>query len=250
VEVWDFLVHLVLLQGFSAAGFNSINLVLWTISIEAMFYLLYPLWYKARNLFGLNLSACLGLAVSVTSWIVCAVWMFPYTLPERWFFLNLWGDWLVGAWLAENIFKDKAIFFRPIWWLIGISYILMTAITQQFGLFTGRGEVVWAGVLTMLWIWPMSALILYEKWLLSFSKKWWWWIVKILVICGQFSYSLYLLHMPLMYLRNLLWLGVETTTTRAAIWFSGLFSILVISWFSYQLFEKPFMQYRFFRKNS
>jgi peptidoglycan/LPS O-acetylase OafA/YrhL len=244
VEVWDFLMHLVLLQGFSVVGFNSINLVLWTISIEAMFYLLYPLWYKVRNLFGLNFSLCLGLAVSVTSWIVCALWMFPYTLPEKWFVLNLWGSWLVGAWLAENIFKDKTTFSKPIWWLMGIGAILVTATCQQFGFFTGRGEVVWSGILTILWIWPMSALILSEKYLLSLAGKWWWWIVKSIVICGQFSYSLYLLHMPLMYLRNLLWSGIENTTVRTAIWFLGFFVILAISLLSYQLFEKPFMQYR------
>lgn len=49
VDLWDFLLHITLLHGFSVAAFNSINLVLWTISIEAMFYVLYPLWYAARN---------------------------------------------------------------------------------------------------------------------------------------------------------------------------------------------------------
>ena len=49
VSVTDFLVHVILFQGFSIKYFNSINLVLWTISVEILFYLLYPIWYFFRT---------------------------------------------------------------------------------------------------------------------------------------------------------------------------------------------------------
>ena len=244
VDARDFIIHIFLLQGFLIVSFNSINLVLWTISIELMFYLLYPVWYKARNTLGLDFSVYLGLTITVVSWIVCAIWLFPYSLPVKWFVFNLWGAWLVGAWLAEKILKDRSMFSSPLWWISGVSAIILTVVCQQIGLFTGRGEVAWASIVTILWIWPLSALILGEKWLLSFSKQWWFNVIKAFAICGQFSYSLYLLHMPLMYFRNILWLGITSTMMRSAMWFISFLAILVISWISFQLFEKPFMQYR------
>jgi peptidoglycan/LPS O-acetylase OafA/YrhL len=45
-------------------------------------------------------------------------------------------------------------------------------------------------------------------------------------------------------LRNLLWLDIQSGIIRALMWFIGFFAIFVISWLLYQLFEKPFMQYR------
>jgi peptidoglycan/LPS O-acetylase OafA/YrhL len=49
IKTEDFFVHLFVLQGFSVTYFNSINLVLWTITIEICFYILYPLWYYIRT---------------------------------------------------------------------------------------------------------------------------------------------------------------------------------------------------------
>lgn len=243
VAVWDFLLHLVLLQGFSVAGFNSLNLVLWTVAIEVLFYFLYPFWYLARNYLGLNRSILLALAISCISWIVCAIWLFPYSLPVRWFVLNLWGAWLVGAWLAEQISSNKAMFQKFHWWFLGVAAISITLVCKELGVFDGRGEIVHASIFTILWIWPLSALILAEKWLQNVSHNWGG-IIKFLQLCGLSSYSLYLYHMPLIDLRNLLWLNIQSGIIRAVIWFIGFLAILVISWFLYELFEKPFMQYR------
>jgi peptidoglycan/LPS O-acetylase OafA/YrhL len=146
--------------------------------------------------------------------------------------------------------RDKAMFYQAMWWLTGIGAILVTAACQELGFFAGRGEVAWASTITILWIWPLSALMLADKWLCGFSPQWWWGFIKALQICGQFSYSLYLLHMPLMYLRNLLWSDIHSGILRFAIWLGGFFAILGISWLSYQLFEKPFIQYRFQERSS
>ena len=50
----DLFAHIFLLQGFTVAYFNTINVVLWTISVEMAFYILYPVFYYLRSRFSLN----------------------------------------------------------------------------------------------------------------------------------------------------------------------------------------------------
>lgn len=248
VELYDFLIHLTLLQSFSVESFNSLNLVLWTISVEFLFYLLYPFWLYIRDLIGLDLSVALGISISVVSWAVCAIWLYPYSLPEKWFVLNVWGAWLTGAWLAEKSTKNSDIFRRPIWWITCISVVSIVVFLKELGFFANRGEIAWASIVTMLWIYPLSASILVDRklhyFLLHNCKP----SIELFKQCGQISYSLYLLHMPLMYVRNLTWINIHSGTTRALIWLLGFFAILGISWISYQVFELPYIKYRSYSK--
>lgn len=47
----DLFAHIFLLQGFTVPYFNTINVVLWTISVEMAFYILYPVFYYLRSRF-------------------------------------------------------------------------------------------------------------------------------------------------------------------------------------------------------
>lgn len=97
----------------------------------------------------------------------------------------------------------------------------------------------------MLWAYPLSASLLADRKLRSFliRNKPFARIIRSLQLCGQISYSLYLLHMPLMYVRNLVWDNIDSTPIRTLLWFSGFFIILLISWASYQVFELPYVAY-------
>src|ERR1700743_3278168 len=53
-NVVDIIIHLFSLQGFTTTYFNTINVVLWTISIELAFYAIYPLFYFVRLRYSLN----------------------------------------------------------------------------------------------------------------------------------------------------------------------------------------------------
>jgi len=74
----DIFYHVLLLHGFSQAYFNSINLVLWTISIEAFFYVIYPLWLDYRVKVGLHQSFIVGAGICLSSLIVSAIFFYPY----------------------------------------------------------------------------------------------------------------------------------------------------------------------------
>src|SRR3569833_2220550 len=62
----ELIVHLLLLQGFIVSWFNSINLVLWTISIELAFYLLYPIFYWLQARFSLKYTMFKHFLISFT----------------------------------------------------------------------------------------------------------------------------------------------------------------------------------------
>jgi len=150
ISVTDFFVHVFVCQGFSVKYFNSINLVLWTITVEMLFYFLYPLWYIIRRKLGLHQALIISLLVSITS---CAVIILHYDytiLPIRYFILNIWGAWCFGAWLCEEIVVNEKKFLKDkFWWSIG------------FGLFIGYwflSKYTWAGLITYnisiaLWAW-------------------------------------------------------------------------------------------------
>lgn len=118
----DLTFHVLLLHGFSQAFFNSINLVLWTISIEGFFYIIYPLWLKYRLKAGLLRAFVGGTLLSTVCLALTAAFFYPYSLPSRWFFLNTWGGWLLGALLAETM-ETSPQFYRSGGWgvLSGLS---------------------------------------------------------------------------------------------------------------------------------
>jgi peptidoglycan/LPS O-acetylase OafA/YrhL len=237
----DLTVHVLLLHGFSTAYFNSINLVLWTISVEAFFYIIYPLWLKYRLKAGLVRAFCCGTLLSAVCCALTAAYFYPYSLPARWFFLNTWGGWLLGALLAETI-ETNAQFYRSWkWWGMG-------GCAWTFGLVAGVGNLYHGHLLIAefpvgicLCAWPLVGLVLAEKSLCS-SRG----IIGKAVAClsgiGLASYSVYLLHEPLITLRNLVQNQIPFGYLRMPFQIAWFFVILGISWLSYRYLELRFIR--------
>lgn len=243
VDPWDFLIHCFLLQSFFVDSFNSINLVLWTISVEALFYVLYPAWLMFRIRFGLVPAVVLGLGVSATSWLVSSIWFYPYNYPTLWFVLNLWGAWISGAALTELV-ENRLGFLRGFrWWVSGFCYALLIFAASQTRFFASQGKIIWASVITIAWMWPLSLLILAEP-ILSKSQGLFGKACTLLSFFGKISYSLYLIHMPAMYFRNVLWQDVSSNPLRSVIWAIYFVAVILLSWLMYCTFEKPFVGYR------
>src|SRR6185312_2632461 len=113
----DFLIHCLSLQGFSVFYFNTINLVLWTITIELAFYAIYPVFYYTRLRYGLNYSLAFVFVVSCLS-----IFYFQLkgniTPPQRFWVLNLWFAWCCGAFLADKKMIQHTRFNKPTYLLI------------------------------------------------------------------------------------------------------------------------------------
>jgi peptidoglycan/LPS O-acetylase OafA/YrhL len=223
----DFFSHLFLLHGFSGEYFNTINLVLWTISIEACFYLIYPAWLILRLRVGLSKALIYGSLASAASCLFTAVYLYPYGLPSRWFFLNVWGGWLVGAWMAELFEQKPEIFRKWQWWSAGSVLWIIGLSAEAASLYEGRWLILAFPVRIYLCAWPLSALVLNETRLAEyqgFTR----WCVRQLAWVGLAGYSLYILHGPLTEVRTLIQNKLDFGSFKLIFqigWFFGILGV-------------------------
>ncbi|HWB01174.1 MAG TPA: acyltransferase [Pirellulales bacterium] len=243
--VRDFLIHAANLQALDQAAFNSINVVLWSVSVEMLLYLIYPVWLWLRLRVGLIGAFSIGCGISLaTSAIVATCVETPVPSPAQWFFVNLWAGWLAGAALAEGMTKRPELFRTATWWIVGVAAWLLGLGWQSFD-----SESAWSlcfngSLLTVLTLWPLSGMVLAEPWFHAVRQP----VVKYAIAwvgaCGLCSYSLYLLHEPLIHVRMSLVAGVENMTLRLAAIVVGFPAIVGCCWLSYVVVELPFMKYR------
>ena len=235
----DFWLHVFLLQGFSSEFFNSINLVLWTISIEMFFYIIYPVWLNLRLKIGLNWAFLVGTSLSIMSCALTALYWYPYGYPARWFFLNTWGGWLAGALLAETIVRSPGIFTTWKWWAVGAVVWALWLWAEQ-GLDEGRTQILIFPGRILISVWPLSALVLREKTLAGargVSQL----VVRGLSLIGLSSYSLYLLHEPAISIRMQLENVVDFGRMKSIFDIVYFFVVLGFCWLSYRLIERRFI---------
>jgi peptidoglycan/LPS O-acetylase OafA/YrhL len=235
IAVLDAVAHLFLLQGFTAAYFNTINTVLWTVSIEMAFYLIYPLFYQIRFKYHLNYALGFTFLVSLIS---IAYFEFSYqiiSLPQRFFVLNLWFAWCCGAFLADKKLLGpddlRKNIYKILYSVIIIAFVYLNIYPDKQGeLFDQFNILIWAG--------PVLFILSKENFL---RQKQHLWIVKVVAAIGLSSYSLYLLHVPLIFVKNYLANKYLPGKFQLVAEFAGLLIIPFVAWCSYNYFEKPFL---------
>jgi len=232
--IGDVLIHLFSLQGFTVPYFNTINIVLWTISIELAFYAIYPLFYYVRFKYGLNRALLFTLAVSSLS-IAWYIYKGNITLPQRFCVFNLWFAWCCGAFLADKKLLDPGNLKQPVYkvfyLVIFIAFVCLNYIPNKLALLFDQFNI-------LVWAAPILFLLSKENWLRQHQNSW---LIRIPAAIGLSSYSLYLMHVPLIYLKNFLAHKYFPDKFQAAGVFIGIFLVPVIAWYNYKLFERPFL---------
>lgn len=240
-SIEDFSIHLLFLQGFSTSYFNSINLVLWTITIEVCFYILYPVWYFLKNKLGLDAALILSIITSILSWFTIQIYFNQTAYPYFYFVLNLWGAWCFGAWLAEKIiFEQKDFLKSATWWIIGSVLLIIYLVFNKYTTF----PLMNYSLVISLWAWFIVPFLKLESWFQKINNSSWYFLMLIPVLIGTSSYSLYMLHMPLIYLRNIILEDVFSENLKLILGGVWLILIFILSYISFVLFEKPFLTYR------
>ncbi len=179
--------HVFLFFNFSPAWIFAISGAFWSLAIEVQLYLLYPvLWLMRRRwtmrgallaTFALSVLTRLVAAVFVTDWskdFSGAVWTFP---------TMLWFDWALGAYLAEEFLAGRRAFPRSI--LLRIAAVLILV----FSTFWKPGDAVAFSTSSCALVLLVESYLWHER-----DEKLW---ERLLVPLGLCSYSLYLLHYPL-----------------------------------------------------
>lgn len=201
----DYLAHLAFVHSFFPSMFFSIVPALWWLGLLAQFYLVFPVLLRLFNMFGAA-KACLFLCfVCWTGWAILdgvsrsgsaaamINYMIYYNLPARLPEFAL-GMWLAQAWNTEVAFGKQT---RTAW-SNGISpgYLTFAGAALVFAI--AGGTVVPFERLPLKHIalvaWCLAAII--AVLLLKASR--WMGESKVVTECAAASYSIYLLHQPML----------------------------------------------------
>ena len=235
VERGQFFTHLFLIHNGWERTFFGINGSFWSIAVEVQLYMLYPLVFvMARGLGWTRTLAITGMIeLSLRVWAaVCAA---LHAAPPPTFIIQspfaYWFSWTIGAVVAEAFLNGQPLPFRriPIW-LFPVTVVLTSTADWLQPFFFPLASLATVVVITRC---------LNAENAPSARVTW---STRYLRYAGTISYSMYLLHQPLVYA-----IADRLHHTRiggdpllvllftAAFWFPILF---LAGWF-YRLLEEP-----------
>jgi len=183
-QLWS---HLLLLHNFNPTWIFGINPVFWSIAVEVQLYLLYPLMWLLRDRWGIVGALKFTLLLSIMSRIVAAVFFTDWDKDlsgTTWTFPTmLWFDWTLGAFLAERYFAGTQAFpdSRRLRWSI-LGLVVASICFKPTAIFA-------FSLASILFALVCESYLRRQK-----PINWMEWM---LVPVGLCSYSLYLLHYPL-----------------------------------------------------
>lgn len=212
---------------FDSVAFNPL-LNLWSLSVEAQFYLivpfLYPIFRRRKNLF---------IAIIFLSFLVCIV--MQTISPKTAFFLMPFRIWefLFGAWVTWNSSDHKPYATRNqliVLITLSVSLFLLPINPEGQSIFTGHPSLI------ALWVVFLTAAIIYYG-IPKFVENSF--IGLILEKVGNYSYSLYLVHFPIIILFNYQAFGgtILGATNIIQIFWIGIIG-LISAFLLYQYIEK------------
>lgn len=230
----DFVLKLSFTHVYFENYFNSVNVVLWTIAIEAGFYIIYPIFFKIRQTAGLTNSLFIVFIISCIS-----VGLLNYlnidTLPGRWFFINFWFMWCLGAAIADLMMSGKTHITIKLKHIVFTVVTLAVSITVSFFI---KYDFYIVDQLHCLA--GMALLILFlrfESFFQAHKRK-----LVIFTSLGTAGYSIYLLHEPLITLKNFA-MKQLLLSGNIAVHLTAFFIILLLCYVSYVFVENPYIVY-------
>jgi peptidoglycan/LPS O-acetylase OafA/YrhL len=234
--------HLLLLQDLYGTG--SINYVFWSIAVEWQIYFLFPLLVWLWRRIGPRSTVTAAMVVGYGLLIALGATRVTRANPH---YLGMFGLGMLAAYVARSTNAPYVGWRARFPWLSGavLTFALVGILCLVWGLPASRSRIHWLDLPTGL----MTACALVsasKEGLLSRLFSW-----KPLVLIGTFSYSLYLVHAPLL---QLLWrylLRGTSISQQAAFGFLmtiGLLVVLGSAYVFFRIFEAPFMRSRESRK--
>ena len=244
----DILTHLLVVHNISTAYSVKINPVFWSIAVEWQIYFLFPVLLFFWRRFGLGPMIVGATALSCAlSWALQQrAWMWPNALNVHFVGLFVLG---MAASVASFSTSSRAYALaRRVSWAIALPLAtLLTGAVIFYAATHGWNRHVPLVLATNLLAGAWSALLLVSVSLrpqgaLRRALDW-----KPLVFVGTFSYSLYLIHAPLL---QLIWqygtsrLHLSRFNEFMLLLAVGLPMIVAASYFFFLLAERPFLRSR------
>ncbi|AHI81655.1 acyltransferase family protein [Burkholderia thailandensis USAMRU Malaysia  len=223
IGLTSFVVNLLSLQGVAGHTYGS-NGALWTLSLEVQFYAIYPLLFAARRRFGMLPSVVAIALVNVAS-----AWLLER--HDLQFFTSYWLSWTVGAWIADiRARRDARAAPAPsrCWYAGAAIGVALGCVAFHFGQY-GAFQLWAAGFACYLHAAlarPVSASM----------------PMRVLSWFGDFSYSLYLIHLPFFVcLASVLY----RSELQLSIWpsFAFVAAVVPVAYLFHRMFELPAMRW-------
>ncbi|QVN22252.1 acyltransferase family protein [Burkholderia pyrrocinia] len=218
IGITAFLVNLFSLQGVAGYTYGS-NGALWTLSLEVQFYAIYPLLFALRRRIGMPAVVAAVALVNVAS-----AWLLER--HDLQFFTSYWLSWTIGAWIADvraQQARGAAAVPSRAWY--GAAAVLLAAGCGAFRFGQYGAFQLWSAGF---------ACFLYRALARPTAP------LRVLGWFGDFSYSLYLIHLPLFVCLGSVLFHSEL---QLSIWPSIAFmaAAIPVAYLFYRMFERPAM---------
>jgi len=234
-DVWT---HLLLIHNFFTDTIWTINGVYWTLALEWQLYFLFPLCVIAARYFSIRTVGFAAAGISL---------LWPYALRTWWGRYDATGT-TYGVWygaVPAHLFEFVAGMIAAVWARHGSPIPLV---------FLRFFSLVWLPVayyrhVVNVWFFPVDNVVCGIGFasgivLLARARRVNHHLVtKILAHIGVITYSLYLVHQPLL-IAVLPWLQAKAWELETILWLAllvGMPIILLVSFGFYFFFEKPFL---------
>jgi peptidoglycan/LPS O-acetylase OafA/YrhL len=188
-EGWlTFLVHVFSLENLFPRTYFSVNPTFWCLALEVQIYVLYPVFLLGRKHWGLRRMVMLVFLVSLV-WQILGRWVGGPGNSLVWSnsAFALWIIWITGSFLGEAWYEGRRLremLDRRDRLVILILLILAGILAPANAFFQYVAGII--GVLLMNALLHAGNLTLQS------------WPARIIVLIGLFSFSLFLIHQPLL----------------------------------------------------
>ncbi len=222
----SFYSHLLLLHNLREDVCFTINPSFWSIAVEWQLYLLYPCLLLVRRKYGISGCLWFTLGVGICGRVIAVI---HSGLPDHLITAVLtfpsitWFDWALGACVAENFAKGVKMFQRPkIWLWVFLPLFFASTFFKPLTIFSFSLAAICSAVI-LDWT-------LHRQWKNSVA-------LKIMVPIGTISYSLYLLHQPILCSIYAHW--HKNVGSIFVSMMGGLVLVVFLAWNSYYFIERP-----------
>lgn len=234
----DLAAHLPMVHPFFPAYFNSIDVVFWSIGVEMWLYLLYPFALRLLETRGRRVTGLIVFSISAVSIAATAAVSPTVNVVGMWFVLSLFFGWCMGAAVAEGYLKGD---LSRRWWLAGAALLALHLGLYSAGFFAGRIWPAFIPSVVVLSAWGLAIVMILERRRTTSSggrNR----LFGLLRWLGAISYSLYLVHEPLINLRETVVQHLPNhalSRTVFCLWYAVPF---VVAWLCWKWVEKPSMR--------